>query len=437
MEVNSFNFLYLLEMLLPAIGLCLPLKKRRHGIPKALAIVFAGFLLSGLITTFFINHFGTAIAENLSQPEQFAGLIFWFFMIWAIIISAIYLYTENSIYDSIYIFALSYGIEHIFYCIRILTEYITNGVIDNKHPVIYLSCLFGSFLLAYFWFAKGTIYDGRYLTDAIAATTTSVVLIAIVCGLSIVMDFCGYAHLHSIYAILCCIFILTNQRGQMRREIERIEFLQKEQLWEKTKLRYEMSKESIAVVNQHYHDMKHQMLILSTMSDEDKRKAKLFDMESRIASYDAVVRTGNDYLDTVLTEKKLICQNNHIAMSCIADGKQLTFMDELDLYTLFGNALDNAIEANKNIPNENNRWISVQIQNKKGILLVEIVNPYEGSLTFGIDKLPLTTKPDTISHGFGTKSIRQIIEHYGGQMIIKTEQQKYLLRIIFSGTHFT
>ena len=223
----------------------------------------------------------------------------------------------------------------------------------------------------------------------------------------------------------------------MKREIERIEFSQKEQLWEKTKLRYEMSKESMAVVNQHYHDMKHQLMLLSTMSDEDKRKAKLLDMESRIASYDAVVRTGNDYLDTVLTEKKLICQSNHISMSCIADGKQLSFMDELDLYTLFGNAIDNAIEANKNIPDENNRWISVQIQNKKGILLVEIVNPYEGSLTFGSDKLPLTTKPNTINHGFGTKSIRQIIEHYDGQMIIKAEQQKYLLRIVFSGAHLT
>lgn len=126
----------------------------------------------------------------------------------------------------------------------------------------------------------------------------------IVWGLSIVMDYLGYAHIHSIYAILCCLFILTNQREQMKRETERIEFSQKEQLWEKTKLRYEMSKESIAVVNQHYHDMKHQLMILSTMSDEDKRKAKLQDMESKIAAYDAVVRTGNEYLDTVLTEKK-------------------------------------------------------------------------------------------------------------------------------------
>ena len=67
-------------------------------------------------------------------------------------------------------------------------------------------------------------------------------------------------------------------------------------------------------------------------SDEDKRKAKLLDMESRIAAYEAVVKTGNEILDTVLTEKKLTCQINHIAFSCIADGAQLSFMDELDIY---------------------------------------------------------------------------------------------------------
>ena len=97
---------------------------------------------------------------------------------------------------------------------------------------------------------------------------------------------------------------------------------------------------------------------------------------------------------------------------------QIAFMDELDLYTLFGNALDNAIEANRKISNVHERWISVQIQNKKGILLVEIVNPYEGSLVYDSNHMPVTSKQDTGSHGFGTKSMKNIVEHYGGQMVI-------------------
>ena len=365
----------MLEMLLPAIGLCIPLKKRKHGMGKAMAIIIVGTCLLGVLPIFYIKYYGTEMQQGILWVESVILMFVWFVLIWAILIFSIYFCTESSIYEAMYIFALSYGVEHIFYCIRVLVEHFTSGIIGNKHPLVYIPCLAGSFLLAYFWFAKGTVYEGKYPIGAISATTTSVVLMGIVWGLSIVMDYLGYAHIHSIYAILCCLFILTNQREQMKRETERIEFSQKEQLWEKTKLRYEMSKESIAVVNQHYHDMKHQLMILSTMSDEDKRKAKLQDMESKIAAYDAVVRTGNEYLDTVLTEKKLTCQSNQISMSCIADGSQLAFMDELDLYTLFGNALDNAIEANRKISNVHERWISVQIQNKKGILLVEIVNP--------------------------------------------------------------
>lgn len=435
MEVTSFNFLYMLEMLLPAIGLCIPLKKRKHGMGKAMAIIIVGTCLLGVLPIFYIKYYGTEMQQGILWVESVILMFVWFVLIWAILIFSIYFCTESSIYEAMYIFALSYGVEHIFYCIRVLVEHFTGGIIGNKHPLVYIPCLAGSFLLAYFWFAKGTVYEGKYPIGAISATTTSVVLMGIVWGLSIVMDYLGYAHIHSIYAILCCLFILTNQREQMKRETERIEFSQKEQLWEKTKLRYEMSKESIAVVNQHYHDMKHQLMILSTMSDEDKRKAKLQDMESKIAAYDAVVRTGNEYLDTVLTEKKLTCQSNQISMSCIADGSQLAFMDELDLYTLFGNALDNAIEANRKISNVHERWISVQIQNKKGILLVEIVNPYEGSLVYDSNHMPVTFKQDTGSHGFGTKSMKNIVEHYGGQMVIKTEQNKYLLRMIFQNPH--
>ena len=118
-------------------------------------------------------------------------------------------------------------------------------------------------------------------------------------------------------------------------------------------------------------------------------------------------------------------------MSCMADGEQLKFMDEIDLYTLLGNALDNAIEANEKIADVAKRWISIQIQNKKGIILVEIVNPFVGSIKLK-NGLPITSKGDKLSHGYGTQSIRSIVEKYNGQMTIKTENDKYLLRIIFT-----
>ncbi len=267
--------------------------------------------------------------------------------------------------------------------------------------------------------------------ETVSAIWATVMIMLVVWGLSIWADFSGYAHIHAVYAILASLFMLVSQRAQLIRENERIEFQRKEQIWKETQLRYQMSKDAMAVVNQHYHDMKHQINVLANMENDEKRRGILSEMENDIAIYDAVVRTGNTYLDTVLTEKKLICHSKDIQMSCIVDGKQLEFIDELDLYTLMGNALDNAIEANEKITDSSKRWISVQIQNKKGIILAEIVNPFEGNLNPKGDLFE-TTKSDTVSHGFGINSIKNIVEKYNGQLIIKTENNKFLLRIIFN-----
>lgn len=63
-----------------------------------------------------------------------------------------------------------------------------------------------------------------------------------------------------------------------------------------------------------------------------------------------VARTGNETLDIVLTDKLLYCEKNNVTITCIADGKSLSFMSEEDIYSLFGNALDNAVLAVEQLP---------------------------------------------------------------------------------------
>ena len=83
--------------------------------------------------------------------------------------------------------------------------------------------------------------------------------------------------------------------------------------------------------------------MLSKMKKRGKHISKK--IEKSVQIYSAIVRTGNEILDTILTEKSLICENSGIHINCVADGSLLAFMNPVDLYTLFGNALDNAIEA--------------------------------------------------------------------------------------------
>jgi sensor histidine kinase regulating citrate/malate metabolism len=53
----------------------------------------------------------------------------------------------------------------------------------------------------------------------------------------------------------------------------------------------------------------------------------------------------NDTLDIIITEKCLLCEKENITLTCIADGEKISFISVTDLYSLLGNAIDNAIEA--------------------------------------------------------------------------------------------
>ena len=144
--------------------------------------------------------------------------------------------------------------------------------------------------------------------------------------------------------------------------------------------------------------------------------------------YDSSFRTYNEALDVVMQNKGLICQQKGISLSCMADGKQLDFMKEGDIYSLFSNILDNAIEAVERLQQEE-KVITFSVVARQGFVFVHQDNFYNGSLQFE-EGLPRTTKEDNGYHGFGTRSIGALTEKYGGDLQIDTEGGVYSLDIM-------
>lgn len=70
------------------------------------------------------------------------------------------------------------------------------------------------------------------------------------------------------------------------------------------------------------------------------------------------------------------------------------------------------------------RQIELNARSAKGILAVEIRNPFAGQLT---DGLPKTTKQDSANHGYGLRSIREIVKKYGGSMELRQEDGSFCL----------
>lgn len=192
---------------------------------------------------------------------------------------------------------------------------------------------------------------------------------------------------------------------------------------------YQISQESIELVNQKYHDLKHQIAILKTQVSDAAKNAYLSRMEEDIRAYEAQNKTGNKVLDTVLTAKTIHCQRYGIQLTSVADGAALDFMDVMDISTLFGNALDNAIEGVSKLSDPEKKLIHVSVVRQKGFLRIRIENCYEGEITLE-NGLPSTTKHDKRFHGYGLKSIRSTARKYGGSATIHMENGWFELRVL-------
>ncbi|MDO4649567.1 MAG: ATP-binding protein [Eubacteriales bacterium] len=216
------------------------------------------------------------------------------------------------------------------------------------------------------------------------------------------------------------------QLGQMnsRFEVERLQ-----DILEMQTHNYEMLEQSVNAVNQKYHDLKYQISILKNEYGSGKSIAYLEQMEQDIKAYEAQNKTGNQILDTILTGKTLYCQNNWIELTAVADGKELDFMDPIDISTLFGNMIDNAIESVIKIEKKERRLIHLTIAKQKGFLRIRMENCYDEKPEFK-DGLPITTKKDKNYHGFGVRSIQNIVKKYGGSTTMAADNGWFELRIL-------
>lgn len=228
-----------------------------------------------------------------------------------------------------------------------------------------------------------------------------------------------------------CVTVLYLQSVLFQKSAMRQELVTLNLLWQQSKAQYSLAKENIDLINRKCHDLKHQMHALRTMAGSEERGQYVSELEASLQIYDSIVKTGNEALDTILTEKSLYCEANQILINCVADGSGLGFINPIDLYAIFGNALSNAIESVQDMEDPARRVIDVLVYVKQQFLSISITNPLErGKLQFE-DGLPLTTKERNGYHGFGLKSIRHTAEKYGGFVTVETKDGCFSLRILF------
>ena len=230
------------------------------------------------------------------------------------------------------------------------------------------------------------------------------------------VDVAGIAMLYA-HFVLCC-------ENKIRMELESVQNVLQNQYQQ-----YKQSRESIELINFKYHDLKHQIEVLRKEQDPEKRNAFLNQMEDEIKQYELQNKTGNGVLDTVLTSKSMYCDAHGITLTSVVDGSLLDFMETMDICSIFGNALDNAIESVLKIDEKEKRLIHVSVSQQKAFVMIRVENYFEGNLDFDKGQL-MTTKKEKQFHGYGIKSIRYTAQKYDGAVDISTEDNWFNLKIL-------
>lgn len=284
------------------------------------------------------------------------------------------------------------------------------------------------FLLAHFLAPKHTLRRDSETTRGVAMLSVSVIFTVnlLVC---ISRTFEGENLLLSViiksFAITLCTVILVLCSGLLTQNEKSRQMDILRQLWKQDQAQYESVKASMDAISMKCHDLKHVFNRIEGKLNQEE----LAQLQSAITMYDSRVETGNDVLNVVLSEKNLVCSKHGIQFSAMMDGSLLTFLTPVQTYTVFGNLMDNAIEAVQKVPAEN-RIISLSCQRTPAGIEIEESNYFNRSVAPPADSIR-TTKADVARHGFGIKSIQYIAQQYGGTVETTMQEDMFFLRIFF------
>ena len=396
----------------------LPLRKRRHFCVRAVILLL--LWVAGTVPVSLVR---------LWPDLSFSALFFLFAVIFFLICGDMRL--PAALYCAVWAQISQQLTSEAFELVR---QPVSSGL-EWSAPVWFvlaLALFFAVYCLLALTIARWMPVDGRYAVGP-RQLTLALLLQVIFQGLSQLLlrdvrldgTYAFFILMAQFYCAVMLYFQYTLfSKSAIRQELEAMK-----RIWHQQKRQYQLSRETIAIINRKCHDLKHQVAAMRAMAGPEERERYLMEIEGAVRIYDSIFQTGNEVLDTVLTEKSLTCEANGIALSCIADGRALAFLDPVDLYSLLGNALDNAIEGVRQLEQREKRLIDVLIRTENKLLLIQVINPVAGQITFR-DGLPASTKGDDDYHGFGLKSIRYTAQKYGGFHTVNLEHGCFVLRVL-------
>lgn len=401
--LGQLNFFY--EVFIPLLILMRKQEKRSLPILRLAAVVALSAPLA-FMPFFEIGPFGMSYLICLALAFLAGLLIF-----------------KVSALDVLFYVVEAFAIQHLMWDLLFII-YESIGLINRAIALsIYIPMYIGIYVLMLCFFPVSDSKNG----GAKGRITEFVIALLTICFTYIISSlipwYSEWNILYRLYVLLCCTFVIVLQCGvlvhsklkERNRALEQDKIVLEELLSREQK-KYAFTKDTIDLINIKCHDLKHQINTLRYLSDEEREKS-LGDFEKAVMIYGNIAKTGNETLDIILTEKSFLCERYGIRFTYMIEGEGLSFMAPADISSLFGNALDNAIESVMKEKELDKRVIKLNASKKRTYLSVHIENYCTEKVKFR-DGMPVSGKSDKVNHGFGMKSMQYIVGKYGGNMLM-------------------
>lgn len=230
---------------------------------------------------------------------------------------------------------------------------------------------------------------------------------------------------------LLSVLLMVSLEGRLSAEREKRQALAQKHMMELRQQQFAYRKDSVETVRRYYHDMKNLLLYLEqTAARREGVKAQVQRILTETNGCETLLDTGNEAADILLGDKMAVCRREGITCTVMLDGALLSFIGELDLVTILGNAMDNAIEACRLLPPQRPRYVQVRTRETTGFILLHVINSCTGEARMEGNRF-LTLKEDAENHGFGLSSIRRAAAAYQGEMACRMQEGEFSLSLIF------
>jgi two-component system, LytTR family, sensor histidine kinase AgrC len=181
-----------------------------------------------------------------------------------------------------------------------------------------------------------------------------------------------------------------------------------------------------------WHDMKNHFTVIQWMvksKSYDKLDQYMLTLNETVTDSMLKIQSGNPILDALLNPKAAEAKKHCIDLSvntCIPSDISI---EDIDLNIVISNALDNAIEACKKLPEGQEKFIDIDSYIKNDHLLLVMKNSFNGIIKKVGDELK-TTKDDPGRHGIGMGNMKRVVDKYDGHIMTNIDGNVFILSVV-------